>query len=82
MCALLCRVCPPLQALQPSEGETSAISNHVIIAGFGRVGQMIAQLLSKKMIPFVALDVRTDRVQVCGPAQHAQHVQRAQHGTA
>ena len=52
-----------MQALQPSEGETAAISDHVIIAGFGRVGQMIAQLLSKKMIPFVALDVRTDRVQ-------------------
>jgi voltage-gated potassium channel Kch len=53
-----------VQALQPSESETAAISNHVIICGFGRVGQMIAELLSKKMIPFVALDVRTDRVQV------------------
>ena len=36
--------------------------NHVIILGFGRVGQTIAQLLSDQLIPFVALDVRPDSV--------------------
>ncbi|KAK9901467.1 hypothetical protein M0R45_002098 [Rubus argutus] len=36
----------------------------IIICGFGRVGQIIAQLLSERLIPFVALDVRSDRVTV------------------
>ena len=53
-----------VQMLQPNEKETGELRDHVIIAGFGRVGQMIAQLLSERLIPFVALDVRADRVQV------------------
>ena len=53
-----------MQGLQPSEKETSELRDHVIIAGFGRVGQIIAQLLSERLIPFVALDVSAERVQV------------------
>ncbi len=53
-----------VQALQPNEGEVEELRGHVVIAGFGRVGQIIAQLLSERLIPFVALDVRSDRVQV------------------
>lgn len=53
-----------LQTLQPSEKETRELRDHVIIAGFGRVGQIIAQLLSERLIPFVALDVSAERVQV------------------
>jgi voltage-gated potassium channel Kch len=49
--------------LQPTESETAELKDHVIIMGFGRVGQTIAQLLSERLIPFVALDVRSDRVQ-------------------
>ena len=52
------------QALQPNEGEVEELRGHVVIAGFGRVGQIIGQLLSERLIPFVALDVRSDRVQV------------------
>lgn len=48
--------------LQPTEGENADLSGHVIIAGFGRVGQMIGQLLSERLIPFVAVDVNADRV--------------------
>ena len=48
--------------LQPTEGEVDDLRGHVIVAGFGRVGQMICQLLSERLIPFVALDVRSDRV--------------------
>ena len=65
------QVCFPLtvsaseQALQPNEGEVEELRGHVVIAGFGRVGQIIGQLLSERLIPFVALDVRSDRVQVC-----------------
>lgn len=51
------------QALQPNQAVVDELRNHVIIAGFGRVGQLIAQLLSERLIPFVALDVSSDRVQ-------------------
>ena len=54
----------PPQALQPSESEAGELRDHVIIAGFGRVGQIIGQLLSERLIPFVALDLSSDRVQV------------------
>lgn len=50
--------------MQPSEEETSHFNDHVIIAGFGRVGQLIADLLSERMIPFVAVDSFSERVQV------------------
>ncbi|XP_028097341.1 K(+) efflux antiporter 2, chloroplastic-like isoform X2 [Camellia sinensis] len=38
--------------------QTDDLQDHIIICGFGRVGQIIAQLLSERLIPFVALDVR------------------------
>ncbi|CAL5437168.1 unnamed protein product [Camellia sinensis] len=37
---------------------TDDLQDHIIICGFGRVGQIIAQLLLERLIPFVALDVR------------------------
>lgn len=52
-----------VKALQPTETESDDLRGHVIIAGFGRSGQLVAQLLSERLIPFVALDVRADRVQ-------------------
>ena len=39
-----------------------ALENHVIIAGFGRVGQMIARLLDRETVSFIALD--TDAITV------------------
>ncbi|XP_020233144.1 K(+) efflux antiporter 2, chloroplastic [Cajanus cajan] len=53
-----------VRSLLPVESETDDLQNHIIICGFGRVGQIIAQLLSEQLIPFVALDVRSDRVTV------------------
>ena len=53
-----------LQTLQATEGQTEELRGHVIIAGFGRVGQIIGQLLAERLIPFVAVDVRMDCVQV------------------
>ncbi len=38
------------------------LRDHVIIAGYGRAGQLIGQLLSENLIPFVALDVSNERV--------------------
>ncbi|KAL3009208.1 hypothetical protein AAZX31_07G070700 [Glycine max] len=53
-----------VRSLLPVESETDDLQNHIIICGFGRVGQIIAQLLSEQLIPFVALDVRSDRVAI------------------
>lgn len=52
-----------VRSLQPAEAETDDLQDHIIICGFGRVGQVIAQLLSERLIPFVALDVSSERVQ-------------------
>ncbi|GIL80514.1 hypothetical protein Vretifemale_9703, partial [Volvox reticuliferus] len=53
-----------LKTLQPQEEEMKELKDHVIIAGYGRVGQIIAQMLSEQLIPFVALDVSSARVAV------------------
>lgn len=41
---------------QVEKEELGEFKNHIIIAGFGRVGQMLGELLSTHLIPFVALD--------------------------
>ncbi|KAL3618654.1 K(+) efflux antiporter 2, chloroplastic [Castilleja foliolosa] len=51
-----------VRSLLPAESETDDLQGHIIICGFGRVGQIIAQLLSERLIPFVALDVRSREV--------------------
>lgn len=51
-----------VRSLLPAENETDDLQDHIIVCGFGRVGQIIAQLLSERLIPFVALDVRSERV--------------------
>ncbi|AQK47373.1 K(+) efflux antiporter 2 chloroplastic [Zea mays] len=51
-----------VRSLLPVESETDDLQDHIIILGFGRVGQIIAQLLSERLIPFVALDAGSDRV--------------------
>ncbi|MBP9692859.1 MAG: cation:proton antiporter [Alphaproteobacteria bacterium] len=45
-----------------SSEEIGELKNHIIIAGFGRVGQMLGYLLSTRLIPFVALDTDMRRV--------------------
>lgn len=63
-----CSAPADIKTLQPQEDEVKELRNHVIIAGYGRVGQIIAQMLSELLIPFVALDVRSDRcVHQCEP---------------
>jgi len=42
--------------------EIEAQENQVIIAGFGRVGQIIARILRAKRIPFTALDSSSEHV--------------------
>ncbi|MGI4850707.1 MAG: cation:proton antiporter [Janthinobacterium lividum] len=36
--------------------ETMDLRNHVIIAGFGHIGRIIARILTEKLIPFVIID--------------------------
>jgi len=55
-----------------AERELRSISGHVIIAGFGRVGQLLGQVLESQKVPYVAIDndsrlvtkLRTDRLPV------------------
>jgi CPA2 family monovalent cation:H+ antiporter-2 len=39
--------------------EFSSLTDHIIIAGYGRVGQSIAHLLDEEGIPYVALDLNS-----------------------
>lgn len=48
--------------------RSMAISEHVILCGFGRTGQNLAHFLEGESIPFIALDVDTTRVQEAGSA--------------
>lgn len=44
------------QSIESQISECEDISNHVIICGFGRVGNMMAHLLREQMIPFLIVD--------------------------
>ena len=48
-----------------AEQETAGLEGHVIIAGFGRVGQTVAALLQRQKVPFVALDLDAQRIKAC-----------------
>lgn len=52
----------------------STMQNHVIICGFGRLGQDLAESLSHRGIPFVVIDNDLERIQLAGdlkyPALH------------
>ena len=43
--------------------DTGDLSGHVVICGFGRVGQSVARMLKIERIPFVAIDIDPIRVQ-------------------
>lgn len=49
-------------SLHSALDEIGDLKGHVIIAGYGRVGKMIARLLRERMVPFVALDNNMDKV--------------------
>ena len=42
--------------------ETAELKDHVILAGFGRVGRTVARLLDAKLVPYIALDNDAQRV--------------------
>ncbi|MDO8605923.1 MAG: monovalent cation:proton antiporter-2 (CPA2) family protein [Phaeospirillum sp.] len=47
---------------EPIPEDAQHLSGHVIILGFGRVGRAIARLLVEHDIPFIALDLDSERV--------------------
>lgn len=46
----------------PAYETPPSSDGHVVIAGFGRVGQIVARVLSAKRIPFTALDSSAEQV--------------------
>lgn len=48
--------------IQIIEFGTRDLSNHVIIAGFGKVGKMVAKVLAVEGVSYVALDINDDVV--------------------
>jgi CPA2 family monovalent cation:H+ antiporter-2 len=50
--------------------ETQDISGHIIIAGYGRMGKMIANHLAEERIPFLALDSAPKEISAGRKAHH------------
>lgn len=46
----------------PSPPSDSPPSGHVLLAGFGRIGQSLARFLEAEGVPYVAVDLDADRV--------------------
>ena len=45
-----------VQRESPEDGEFGEMRGHVIVAGYGRVGQMVGQLLAEQGVPHVAIE--------------------------
>lgn len=56
------------------------LDQHVLICGFGRVGQSIGRFLRSEGIPFVALDNDPVRVQEAAAGEHSVHFGDARRG--
>lgn len=54
---------PELMAEDPM-AEAADLEGHVIIAGFGRVGQTVARFLEAQKVPYIALDLDPARIKV------------------
>ena len=54
---------PPAREATPAFEKPPENDGHVIIAGFGRFGQITARILRAKHIPFTALDISPDQIE-------------------
>lgn len=54
---------PPKHEAMPAFDAMPAKDGHVIIAGFGRFGQIAARILRAKQIPFTALDISPEQIE-------------------
>ena len=59
------RCLPAIPEATESTGETLDLANHVVICGYGRVGQTVAKLLAAEGINYVALDTDPSIVNAC-----------------
>ncbi len=50
-------------SLEANTPKSTSMQNHVIILGFGRVGQSVARMLKLEALPFQAIDIDPIRVQ-------------------
>ena len=70
------RLLRPLERLLRARGidelvaQDSELENHVVIAGYGTAGQLLAQTLGQAMIPYLILELNTDTVRA-GQDEHA-----------
>ena len=53
---------------EAAEGGGERLENHVVLAGYGRIGRAVGQLLHEQNVPFVALDMDIARVRACAAA--------------
>jgi len=53
-----------IRKTEPIYDKLPEKDGHVVISGFGRVGQVVARILTAKGIPFTALDPDPDQVQL------------------
>ncbi|HWJ18933.1 MAG TPA: cation:proton antiporter [Geobacterales bacterium] len=53
-----------IRKAEPVYDKLPSQDGHVVISGFGRVGQVVARILTAKGIPFTALDADPDQVQL------------------
>ncbi len=49
----------------PIDEEIQTLNNHILIAGFGRVGQTVAKVVSDAGYSYVALDLDQNRIKKC-----------------
>lgn len=63
--SLVARAAPrDVKAAVPGAGpvQTGSLAGHVVICGYGRMGQSVGNFLEAEGIPYVALDLDSDRV--------------------
>jgi CPA2 family monovalent cation:H+ antiporter-2 len=56
------RLDPTEDGTETTPDELPSLSGHVVIAGFGRVGQLLGEILDRERIPYLALDRDAARV--------------------
>lgn len=45
-----------------AQEETRDLKAHVVVVGYGRIGQIVTRLLSEHMVPYVAIDMNMTRI--------------------
>ncbi len=53
------------RAIGPEAIAADQLEQHILVAGFGRVGQTVSRLLDEQKVPYIALDLDPVRVRDC-----------------